>query len=191
MKPTDHRARIPNFFGALGYFSIAMQWLWALVIIAYPLLTNADLYRQRVTPTQPTPSLTFMFSPQIGLIIAGIITVIMVIVSIAAVVSAPKTITKTTANATYATARTLAPLIAPQPSATKKHRAMSAQTLLGVKIAAWLVPLLAVYFAPQNAPLPYEAVSAMALICAAATAVNLGLQYGLARLLHVPARQLR
>ncbi len=190
MKRLDRRVKFVNFFGALGYLSLILQWLWATVVIAYPFLMDAA-YSQ-VDRAQPkTPPFTTDLPPSITLIIVGITTALVVITSLVVMVRMPKTISTKTANLTQAVAHTITPLIAQAPKSKKKRRVFSVRVVLGVKVAAWLIPLLAIYFSPQNAPLPYDVVSVTALFCAAITAAYFCLQYGLARLLHVPGIKLR
>jgi len=191
MNKYAHRARVANFFGALGYFSILMQWMWAIIIIAYPMLTNPNIFQNHSTAPIARPMVALSLPPIVSLIIICVITLAMLVLTFAIVVTMPKTLSSNVAHVAQITTDAITPLVANTPKQSKKRKAFSARVMIGVKASLWIAPLLAVYFAPHNAPIPYDAVSATALFCAAATGVYFALQYAIAVIFKLPLLRLK
>lgn len=170
--------RLANFFGLLGYISIAMQWLWALLMVGYPLLMTLISFSNQQTEAHTLPTFEFTFPSEVSFVIVIIVTIVMTLVGIGATFFMPKTIGNETAHLTQATAARVIPVITQNRRLSKKKRnALSVRIMLATKVAFALTPFLLVYLLPGNHPLPYIVATTLAWICLGCTIIWFAFQY--------------
>lgn len=184
------KKRIVSLFGALGYFSLIIQWCWTMVIFL-PLLLRSDV-KSLFVPDQTvhhTQAVATLGGPAILWTIVGIIvTVIIVIVSAVVLIRLPLKIVQSGEKITHQTAKAVLPVITHQkqlPPARQKR--LTAQLVKYIKFAACLLPvclLLGVFFI--DSPLPREIVITVGCALGIGSLTWFSIEYLLARWFNVP-----
>ncbi len=179
MKKPARRTVLANVFGTLGYISVLFQWVWSLLLFAYPLLKeNAEGPLQ---PHQPSPSLPPVeispdFAPVLGLI-AVVATVAILIITGIVLVRLPKTFGKKAAITTQSTAKAVLPVVTRHKKITKKEQArLSYRIVLTLKTLVIITPLVLLFFTPAVAELGAQAAWAIGIFTAACSLAYFGLQ---------------
>lgn len=191
MTTFSKRLFIVNSLGAFGYMSNALQWLWTLIVIGYPLITSdfswffpADTTRFEASPIDiGAPSVV-----TIGLTV--VVTLVMIAITIYCIVMLPKTIGQIGARATHKAATLIMPSITgKKPVSNKRRLQLSYRIIALAKLTTCLIPLLIVVVVPPSVPLANDIVIITALFCAVSTGVYFVLQMILVRLLRLQKSQ--
>lgn len=185
---TSHRTHrsqtAANAFGALGYLSLLFQWMWSLILLAYPVITdpNSTLLQHSARPTIPSPTTQIDVNPfMAGLLI--IITMIILGFAVITIVRLPKTIGKTGARLTRSTTNLILPAITHhEPIAPARRRLLSFKIILALKAALILLPLISLLFAPAIPELTRTAGFVVGAFCAIGSSLYFAIQYIIARL---------
>lgn len=187
------KKRLVSFFGAIGYFSLIVQWLWSAIIFL-PLLLRSDVKKfflpdQTVHHTQSVASLG---GPAILWTIIGIVvTVVVVGISAVVLVRLPFKIAQSGEKITHQTADAVLPVITHhQQLAPARRKRLTAQLIKYIKFAACLLPMLllaGIFFV--DSPLPRDIVVIVGCILTIGSLVWFSLEYLLARWLKVPAER--
>ncbi len=136
-----------NAFGALGYFSCALQWLWVVMLYIGYLFTIVSL----TIPTDTIPEIDAVIpvnahiNPTWTIVLAIVLTVFMVAVAIYSMIKMPATMAKTSKNIAHLAADAAVPLIikASHKKTTKKLRIkLTARIIFVIKIAIIFIPIL-------------------------------------------------
>lgn len=116
----NFKRSIANFFGAFGYLSCILQWLWA-VMLYFSLIESAVLFfsspasdSQIIKPIPATANVitTINSGPNIfSIIIAAIVIAIMVALTLYIFIKMPSIIIKTSKKVVQETADNVAPLV--------------------------------------------------------------------------------
>lgn len=144
---TNLKKNIVNFFGAFGYLSCAMQWLWAIAL-------NFILIKALASLISPTPNRPIInkapvvanSSPDIFVIVFGIIiTVTIVLLTIYILIKIPSTIVKTSKNVVHKTAENITPIVlqVQHKKDSKRNRIkLSFRIILFIKAMLVVIPLI-------------------------------------------------
>lgn len=187
---------VANFFGALGYISCLLQWLWATVLLL-PLLLESDVkyfLLPHVDSSTTTTSTIQLSGPSLlWTIIGGIVTIIVFIITIVILVRLPQAIAKTGKKVTHTAAKTLVPIVAhTHELPAKKRLQLTARLLKIIKLTLCLMPfglLLVSYFYPPKG-LSIELIWVLGAMLAVGTMVWFSLQYAIAAARNVPNEKL-
>lgn len=191
MKPKQKRTWLVNALGGIGYFTIALQWFWALIILGYPLFLQLSTSRPDTSSAPQMPTLELNLPTEVSIGITIIITVIMVVVAIISLILMPKALSSTTKKVTLTATDALIPVVTQHKKVSaKRRRILTYKMRLGLKVALWLIPFLAIYLAPRHTPLAFEIVTVIAWFLAGVTLLNFCLQYMLAYVLRIPRHTL-
>lgn len=167
---------VANVFGTLGYISIIFQWLWALLILCYPLIMSDHSILMPNGHVQAPQSSAATVSP-IALIFAVGTTLIVMVVTVIMLIRLPKKIGQQGARITHHTANVLIPVITKKKSLPKKKRAkLSYRIILASKATLITLPLLALFYAPIGVPLESAVIWALGIFCASWSIAYVGLQ---------------
>lgn len=156
MKQPSRKTLIVNIFGALGYLSVTLQWLWVTALLLPTLLDNKTVqYFLLPHPnTEPQSSLVgpITSSSLITTVIAVGVTVLMIIITIILLVRLPAAIAKTSKTATTKTAEAALPVFTHHkqlsPVAKRKLTIRLIKVIKFIVILAPLCALIACFFAP-------------------------------------------
>ncbi len=164
---------IANSFGALGYFSAMIQWLWAFVIVGYPLISHDRLsfLLPKPSETPPPPSIEYGGFTPIVMIIAVIFTLCIIGLTIYALIRLPATIGRKGSIVTHHTASAITPLIAKKHTTKMQQRLLSYRLTWWVKASLVLIPLLALVFASAETGLDRQVVATVGGFCAVCSAL--------------------
>lgn len=169
MKQPSKRTLVVNTFGTLGYISVIFQWVWSLLLLAYPLITaSPDLFLQQHTPKNTTPlEIAPAFSPLLT-VIAIATTVLILIATTIVVARLPKTVGQGASRLTKTTAKSILPAVARHKKISKKERQrLSYRIILVLKAILVGVPLVVLLFARPIEQLDSSVMWAIALFAAA------------------------
>ena len=186
MASFSKRLAVINTFGTLGYLSLSIQWLWAVITVGYPLISSdlKFILPQNTAPEAPPPNLG-IFSP-IASIVAIIATIIVMIVTIIVIVRLPRTVGKQAASVTHRTAEVILPAVTHRKKLPKKQRVqLSYKIVVSLKILLTLLPIAGLFIASPTTGLTPSVVLAVGLFCAVLTCIYFGSQLGLASTLRV------
>lgn len=152
--------RAANFFGVLGYITLLIEWVWAICLLAYPMIKSGNL--DWIMPAQsPTPSPVATPAPANGatMVIGIVITIICICITVYALYTMPKTVGKAGAHLTHKAADSIVPAITHHKQVTKKNRLkITFRAIIGVKLAAIVLPVMAVIIVPTFAVLSKDIV---------------------------------
>ena len=174
---------IANFFGAFGYIAIILLWLWVGGLLLYPSIQNGSFDWLGPQPSSTTPAPVLPHSPSTGVsMVVGVIVLILCLVVMAySVYAIPKSIGKAGAKATRGAAESLVPVATHhKPISKKAKRTLTARMVLGIKIMAILLPLIAVAITPSFAVLDKQIIVVTTLVIAVYGLLNYLVQYALA-----------
>ena len=175
---------LANGFGAVGYFAATLEWLWAILVIGYPFLTQARLVRPDPEASAEIPQFAISLPTELSIGITIVVTIVMALITVACLILMPKALSSGTKKVTQTAADSLIPVVTQhQPISKKRRRILTIKTRLLLKALLVLLPFFAIHLAPHNSPLPYTVVSTIAWFTLIATAACFGLQYMVARLL--------
>ena len=178
MRQSRWQLLITNSLGTLGYFSCGIQWVWATIILCYPIISdkNSFLFRRDLTPVVTSSAPTQPLPPVIGIILI-IATVALLIMTTITLMRLPKAFVKTGAKITHTESTAIIPTIVHHKKITKKRRLLlTYRVVQAVKATASIIPLAALFFAPAIQTMPTNVIWAVAAFCFICTALAFTLQ---------------
>lgn len=179
MSTKTKRTALANIAGTLGYLSLVLQWMWSLVIFAYPVISGElDTFLfpkpQEVTPTAVDAG---VFTPVV-FVVAAVITLLVLGLTAIVIARLPKTIASAGARITKTAATAAIPLATHHKPATKKQRLkLSFRFVIIIKAALVILPLLLLLVARPIDQLPQQASLAFGSLCAVGSTLYFSLQY--------------
>ena len=182
------RSRLVNALGALGYFSLFVQWLWSIIVIGYPLLEDGSLTNLlQPSSTSDAIRLPDMVIPMaVALPFTIIVTVVVVVATLLAFFSLPRTIGKGGATVTHKAAK-----VSTDYMSRHHHIKTSEKKRLGTRIIALLkitlsfVAFILVVLPHPATPLEYRLVVLIGTLGFVATLIYFAGQYLVARIRQV------
>lgn len=193
MKKTQRSAIIANAFGTLGYLSVLFQWVWSLLLFAYPSLkedSSGFLQPQQPTVTPPPIEINPDIAPLLSFI-AIVATAIILAITAVTLVRLPKTFGKKAASVSQSTARTVLPLVIRHKKISKKKRLqLSHRIILALKVLAIITPLILLVFTPSILELGKQTAWAIGIFTATCSAIYFALQQLIAWSRKVPRTDL-
>lgn len=192
MKRSSKRLALANAFGALGYLSAFFQWVWALLLLLYPLLLEDSSILQPPEHSQPSlpPLIPLELSPLLTLL-AVIIVVLLLVATVITIIRLPASVGKGGRQLTHSTAAVITPTLPRYKSATKQQRQrLSYRVVLVLKLLIVTLPLAALFFVSAQVALSGQAIWLVGVLSAALSCVYFGLQQLIAWLGKVPSKKL-
>lgn len=186
-KPAN--ASFANAFGALGYCSIVLQWLWAFLITAYPLLMGAGYWTApSATETTVHEQVSFEMPDPIATLIMVIAVLVIAGVSVYMLAALPKRIGQTGQIITQKAATTLIPIITEHRKISEKKRhKLTVRTVLVMKLLLIAIPMSAPYIMPDLTSIDKEIIAILGLLGVASSSILFGLQYLVAKAMRTPS----
>jgi hypothetical protein len=183
---------IANTFGTLGYFSVLLQWTWALLLICYPFLTADHSFLLPDAPVHPLPSVdNAVATSPITTIIAVAATAFVLVITVVVVARLPKQIGKSGAKLTHQTADTLIPIVTKhKPLPKKKQRALSYRLTLILKTAFTIAPVLGLFWVKSPYPLTAPVIWTIGLFCAGWSVIYFAAQQAIGLFAKIDTRAL-
>ena len=188
MRQSRWQLLFANSLGTLGYFSSGIQWVWATIILCYPIISdkNSFLFKRDLAPVVTNTPPTEPLPPVIGIILITF-TLALLIMTVIILMRLPKTIGKTGAKITQTASAAIVPTITHRKKLTKKRRSfLTYRVTLAVKLAASLLPLAALFFAPSIPAMPINVIWAVAIFCFICTVFAFTLQVLAVRFFRIP-----
>lgn len=189
----DKKIELVNFFGAIGYISSCLGWIWALIQYInhiFPLLeTNEQLI---IIPVKTIPTET-----GIGPIIFGsAVAILMIVISIFLIIKIPGMISSAGKKIVQSTADKAAPFIikSMHKRVTKKAKLkLSAKLKFVLKILIVLLPVIisALTIFSDKQELEYLIVITVSMIIAVFSILFFATQYISAKLFIIDAKDIR
>ena len=168
-KPHSLAIAFANIFGTLGYMSMITQWLWASILVAYPLLTKERLsvfLPDTSTQVQHAPAADYgQFTP-IVTSVAIVITLLVLVATIYLLVKLPSQIGKKGQRLTHATATNVLPAVHRRPLGKKQKKRMIDRITWWVKALLVIVPLIGLVFASLDTGMSQAVIMTVGVICA-------------------------
>lgn len=173
--------KIANFFGAFGYMSLMLEWLWVFGLLLYPYIININFMLPDNTPEAP-PTPPAAIDSTLALVLGAVVTVLCLAVAVYALYSVPRSIAKTGARAARLTANTVIPTMTHHRHVSKKEsKRLTFAVVCYLKAAAIAIPLFACFIMPDTLPLSKQIVNIIAVFFAAWTTINFGVQFAIAK----------
>lgn len=178
--------KFANLFGAFGYMSLFLEWLWVFTLIFYPLAKHLNFMLPSKAPIQhAAPAPLFTANATLSLVIGGIVAVACLALVIYGLYSVPRDLAKASSRATHQVARAVLPAITHhKPLSKKQTRRLTYATMNWLKLAAILLPLLAYTVAPGFPVLSKPVVGVIACFFASWAVVWFGIQLTIAKVTH-------
>lgn len=191
-KPKPAYLALANTFGTLGYFSTITQWLWSIVVVGYPLLSQGKLAMflpdARNTPA-PHPVEYGAFTPVMTAVAIGF-TIAIVVITVYLLIRLPATVGKRGSTVTHQAAAALAPIVSKKPLGKKQRRALTYRLTWWVKACLVLIPAAAIFFASPETGLDTSVMVAVGVFCAGCSTLYFILQWCIARVFGIAAEAL-
>lgn len=195
-----HASRIKlitvNTFGALGYISITIQWMWALLLYAPYLLTDS-VQNFLLPQKQPVEEVTYVVtaseSSVFMIALALVITAAMVALVIYIALKTPSVVGRAGHKVTSSAAKATLPIITRRhPIKGKRRQILTARLIAAFKLALVIIPFALIL--PTNLidgmPLSFNIIIIVAAAGIVASSLFMTSQYVVAWLLKIPAKQL-
>lgn len=175
--------KIANFFGALGYLSLLLEWLWVFGLLLYPQVKNLSFILPDSAPAQkPQPSLTTIDST-FALIIGTVVTMLCLLLIIYTIYRVPREIAKTSSRAAHVAASTVIPSLTRHKHISKKEsKRLTFAVVSYLKAAAIILPLLVCVIIPDTLTLSKQIISIVAVFIAAWAIADFGIQLAFAKI---------
>lgn len=183
---------IANTVGSIGYIFLLIEWLWATIIIGYPLFSSDFSFFIPPAPTAKTAP-TLSFGPLQPLITIIAIATSILVLALAAVTIAqlPKTIAKQGKKTTRRVAKKVIPHVIPKTEQTKKRVVvLSTRLAFALKCLAIIIPIIALIVAPNTTSLSTELTLIVCCFFALITALSFAVQSLIAYALKLPQKYL-
>lgn len=141
------KTKISNLFGAFGYLSCSLQWLWA-VLLYFSLINALFLFVKSNDAVEVVDRAQVIASPSSDisvLIFSAIIIVVMLVLTIYVIIRIPSTIVKTSKKVVNETAEGLTPLLLKvqhKKDTKKRHLKLSSRLIFVIKATLIIAPLI-------------------------------------------------
>ncbi len=185
-----------NSAGALGYFSLLMQWLWLAIVFLPGLLENGTfkaIFLSKPSIDQPIHSTTSTLTDSpVAMIGVVMITLIMIALTIYVVLKIPGAVAKSGRKITNEVTNVAVPIITHHKKVSaKKQRALTFAISFFVKFCLAAIAYLLLIIPPSGTvTLDGGIIWAIGSIFAASSFVWFGTQYAIAKLFALPPKQL-
>ncbi len=173
--------KVANFFGAFGYLFLVMEWMWAGVIVAYPLITTGKLewlVPAHSTPTTSTPIMEI--DPTLGMIIGVVVTILCIALTVYALYTLPQSVAKTGSRAAHNVAKAIVPAVIHKPIHKKRIKLLTFQVVNALKGVAIAVPAVACLVTPEFSALSKDISLIIVCSLAALALINFTVQITIA-----------
>ena len=186
-----------NTLGAFGYSSVLVQYLWTIITIGLPLLTS-DMTKRVFLPQEPTEPAPTIDPISLPGFVEQIIVVASVIFAVAiilyAIVAVPRGIGRAGQRITRTSAQTVSTGVQRhrhQPMGKKHKRRLVSRFTWSFKYALAIIPLfLLIVPVDPSIGLEQAVVIVVGLVAGGFSLLWFTLQYSLARLWHIGARDI-
>jgi hypothetical protein len=194
---TNFKKNFVNIFGAFGYFFSSMQWIWA-VMLNFSLIKLLVLFISPNidnTVTKPSSVVDLGSSP-LFMIIAGTITIAMIVLTVYVLVKMPSIVVKTSKKVVRETADNVAPIVlrAQHKKDTKKNLIkLTPRIILLLKILLIIIPFLLTFTVQsmENQMIDYLTAAYVSLWLACISGAFFAFQYTLAKLFVINRQDIR
>lgn len=195
LEKTNIGGKFANFFGALGYLSCSLQWLWIVVLYFSWIKTLVVIVSPANNQVVKTPA-PVVFEPNIAVImVAGIIFVVMIMLTIYFLYKIPATIIRTGKKTVQRAANSVAPIIlqAQHKKETKKNLIkLTPKITIILKLIIIITPLVLTFtsYLIEKQMIEYSIALFVGIWLACTSIVFFGIQYTIASLLSVKSQNL-
>lgn len=143
------RQKLANFFGALGYIALTLQWSWALILLLPPLLQvkTIRVFTMPQSVSHVHASHSSYVLPWWLTVVFVALAFIIVIVGIFYAVKTPVIVAREAKRTTEKTAKNLAHRVVKTPRNTREVRLVSARLVWALKGSAVLVGFILTFIA--------------------------------------------
>ena len=191
------KTKISNLFGAFGYLSCSLQWLWA-VLLYFSLINALFLFVKSNDAVEVVDKAQVIASPSSDisvLIFSAIIIVVMLVLTIYVIIRIPSTIVKTSKKVVNETAEGLTPLLLKvqhKKDTKKRHLKLSSRLIFVIKVTLIIAPLILSFLSRllSQQMVDYFVAVVISLWLAGFSIVLFCLQYLLAKLFAIRMRDL-
>lgn len=180
---------VANTFGTLGYLSTILQWLWAFIVVGYPLLSHNHLSALLPEPSAHSHSTSIdlgALSP-IATITAIVFTFLVVGFTIVALIRMPMAIGKRGSKTTHKAATVLVPIVSHQKLTKKQKRTLTIRLTWWIKLCLIVAPLFALLFASTETGLNQAIIYTIGGFCAIVSLVYFAIQRALQSIFRLDA----
>jgi len=195
---TNFKKGFANFFGAIGYFFVALQWAWSAMLYSGLLVSFAQYIKPNVTQ-QSAPVIHVVATGQTTssflTIFVAIVVIIVFILTIYVFVKMPSTTANVTKKIVHQTAEYTTPLVLSvqhQTDTKVNHSKIKQKLIIVMKVAMVIIPLIlaacSVYLETQK--IDYYVAVFASLWLASFSVVLFGIQYLIARFFSLRLRDL-
>lgn len=183
-------------FGALGYMSVLMQWLWMGVTIIFPLISSSGMStyflpseQQQAQQAIPAAEIAMPGWLQITLVVAAVLFTIAV--TIYAIVAVPRTVGRIGKTVVQRSAKVAIPhLTHHRPVTAARRKTLVERITWSIKLVFVFIPLIALLVpTPPSVGLEHRIVLACGLFFGSWSLLMFGIQYVIARAGRVDPRQ--
>jgi hypothetical protein len=143
---TNSTKNVANFFGAFGYLSCFLQWIWTIMLY-FSFVSTLVLFLRPVANTHVTRS-SNVISPSLSMpmmILAIVITIFVVALTVYIIAKMPSTIAKTSKKVVHETAECITPLILNiqhKKDTEKNHIKLTPRLIMILKIILVTIPVV-------------------------------------------------
>ncbi len=195
MKKPTTASRFANAFGALGYISCLVQWMWMLAVAVFPRI-NASELRHLFVPAAPAAQPVAPVATTLPPVVQTIVLVATVVFSLAvityAIVSIPRVVGRAGSKLTHQTAEIAVEHVARTSSKKlppKRKKTWLERITWSIKLGLLLLPFLLLYLPlPPESPLSRDVTAAFGGFCAVMTLLWFLAQYFVAKLARLDPR---
>lgn len=184
---------IANALGTLGYISIVFQWVWALLLLSYPIITqNPDtLLPHDISAEAPSPLTIDPSIAPLATLVAIIVTVCVLVLTVIVIARLPKTVGKRASGITKTAANVVIPTVTQHKKITKKERLrLSSKIVALIKLTAIIAPLALLCFVATIDELPRQAIWVTGIFTSVCSLIYFALQYLIAAVKKLPIDKL-
>lgn len=143
--------RLTMIFGALGYMSVLMQWLWLAVTVIFPFLITSGLStyflpseQQRIQQAQPAIDMSLPAPLEIALVVAAVVFTLGV--TMYALIAVPRTIGRAGKTLTQQSAAAAIPRLTHHRAiSVTRRKALTEYITWAIKLIFVGLPLLALF----------------------------------------------
>lgn len=186
-----------NFFGAVGYASCFIQWLWVVILYSNLLMSFVSI----IAPNQDnevvkTTSAVANASPSVAVMFMGVVvTIAMIIFTIYILVKIPSTIVKASKKVVHGAAENAVPLVLKiqnKPDTEKRRKKLAPKLILIIKVILIILPVILSFLSKfiDNQTLEFNIAMYVSAGLVIISALFFVFQYSLAGLLSVKKQEL-
>lgn len=183
-----------NALGAIGYVFVAIQWMWAFIIVVIPLASHPFFMELFMPSSRPAsePLIGLGPMPELAQSVVMVFSVIMSLgIIIYVAIKAPAVVGRTGQRMTRKVATKALPVITHRKKITKKRKKSLLERLTwSIKAGMVVMPALALAVPPGDIiDLNHDASIVFGLALASVSAIYFGLQFIFAKLWAIDANR--